>query len=237
MFHEPAPTVAVAFPDVYYTAPLAPGLRVRGDLQLESLDMPTLLARAGAGAYGCMLLPPHALVAHGPFRLLPGMGVVAEEATGSERLLTTRPLDQIACVSAMPSAAHLVPLVTLLFLERGLAPPTFVDTEEPDAVPLVSGDTGLARLEEAGHDLGVLWRETTELPLVLGAWACVQGAPHRLLRMVVGEASRGASENSGAPRGIHYTILSRESDSLRAYLGLLAKHGLAEATEEAIAFC
>jgi len=236
------PGPSLAWPEVYYMAPLAAQLRGRGDLVVSALPPREMEAAARDNAQRCLLVAPATLLRQGPFQLLPGVGVAAEGATGSERLVASGPLEAIGRVAVHPDAAHLLPVLQVILLELGLPLPEVVPEDgDSDTAVLLSGDGGRARAGEPGHDLGLLWRRVTGLPLVLGVWACGPGAPYRALRTVLGEAARDAEfdESAGWPPGnaLHYRLLSQESDSLRAFHALAVKHHLAEAREHAIVFC
>ena len=235
--NSPSP-VSVAFPEVYYTAPLVTNLQQRFDLVLHSVA-PAQLDASALAHHGCVLLPPSALLAAPEIRLLPGIGVSAHGATGTERLLSAAPLEEIVEVQIHPDATHLRPLLELLYLAKGLTPPTPLPYEIDGTAPLLcSGDAGRTMIDRAGHDLGILWHEVMELPLVLGVWACAPDAPYRTLRTVLGAAAREGSMQKNAGTGLlHHELLSRESDSLRAFHALAVSHGRAEANSEAIAFC
>ncbi len=230
--------VSVAFPEVYYTTPLVAKLQQRLDLTLHPLA-PAQLDASALQQHGCVLLSPAALLAVSEIRLLPGMGVSAHGATGTERLLSSAPLEEIVDVQVHPDAAHLLPLLELLYLARDLTPPTPVPYDAGATAPLLcSGDVGRALGDREGHDLGELWHALTELPLVLGVWACAPGAPYRMLRTVLATAAReGTVEEDGDAGLLHHELLSRESDSIRAFHTLAVSHGRAEASSEAIVFC
>lgn len=236
-FAPPTP-VSVAYPDVYYTTPLVSGLVARRDLTLHALP-PHQSDVSALTQHGCVFVPPSVLLEAPELRLLPGIGVAAHGATGSERLVTSAPLEGITEIGIHPEAGHLWPILELLYLARELTPPSRVPYAADGSVPcLISGNTGQEMADAPGHDLGTLWHETTELPLVLGVWACAPGSPYRMLRTVLGGAARSDVAMAPGERSLlHTSLLSRESDSLRALYALAVTHGRAEANEAAIVFC
>jgi predicted solute-binding protein len=233
---------SIAYPAVTYAKPLVEGLCARRDLCLSPMTPTDVLAALPGKQHACVLVPPGALLHHGPYRILPGVGVSSEAATGSELLVAPDSLDQIQEIVVHPNATHLVDLIRILYLLRGFPVPTFsTEGTLSGAATLLSGDEGRGRQSEAGHDLGTLWRESTDLPFVLGVWACSVGAPYRMLRTALGESSRGAidsvKETEEKARLLHYSVLSRESDSLRELHALAVRFNLCATTEEAIVFC
>ncbi len=238
MQFEPPTPVSVAYPDVYYTAPLISGLQQRHDLQLHALPADQSDGSALA-QHGCVFVPPSFLLRAPETRLLPGIGISAHGATGTERLISPKPLESITEVQVHPDAGHLWPILELLFLARDLTPPARVGSMSGESTSLLcSGDLGRTMADQPGHDLGLLWKETTTLPLVLGVWACAPGAPYRTLRTVLGAAVREHSGGADADEGLlHTTLLSQESDSLRSLYALAVTHDRAEANPGAIVFC
>lgn len=242
MHIENSAPVSIAYPDVFYATPLVASLHQRNDLTLNPCSPNDVFPETDTAQHGCILLPPTALLHHGPYRILPGVGIIADGTSPSERLVADQPLESIKQIAVDPAAQHLIPLLSLIFLERGLPLPIVVAGDDHATLPLLlSGNAGLARAEDGGHDLGALWQELTDLPLVLGLWACGPGAPYRKLRTLLGEAARDAeascTDRSWPAHGLHYRLLSKESDSLRTFYSLAVKHGLTVASEEAIVFC
>ena len=233
---------SIGYPDVYYAMPTVNALRHRGDLCFSGLAPQELLGAVTSNRFSTYLLSPWHLIQSKNLLVIPGIGVAANGMSGSERLVSAAPLASIEAVSVHPNARHLVPLLRLIYLERGLPLPTISDVYDAhETSVLYGGDEGRDQQSVPGHDLGTLWQETTDLPLVLGAWACAPGSPYRSLRHTLGGVARslGAPESEIAdePPFLHHDLLSRESDSLRHFNTLAIRHRLVESNEEAISFC
>lgn len=256
MFQSPHEAPAVTAPHCYYARPLVHGLERRLDLDLALHDDAAAEHTLATGACACGLVSPTALLANPHLSVLPGAGAVARESIPTERLVTRTPLEHIRHIEVAPGAGRLETYVRVAFAERGLTPPVFTPAGKDgaglcDAV-LVSGDAGLAHIQSPGHDLGVLWRETTGLPMVLAVWACGPGAPYRRLRHILAEAARhgeealaleaaGTARSDGSSRMVqeylYFRVLSLESDSIRALHELARRYAICETTGESIAFC
>lgn len=250
MFDDTIRLPLVGISDTYQARPLAGALASRQDLKLVYASPGEMSTMLDQGRCDCALLPPAALLTDARFMVLPGSGVVAHKAAVSERLITTLPLEEVHTIATAAESEHLCAYVNVLFAERGLPAPTFVqDTNAPVDATLISGDAGLTTAD-GGYDLGTLWFETTELPMVLGAWVCAATAPYRRLRQLLGEAGRDCVSPGAAPHGevigrarsvidahYYYRLLSLESDSLRRLHALAVRHAICETSSESIAFC
>ena len=233
---------SIAHPDVYYAMPTVNALRHRGDLCFTGLPPHQLPGAVTGNQFSTYLLSPWELIQAENLVVIPGIGVAANGMTGSERLVSAAPLTSIEDISVHPNAVHLVPLLQLIYLEQQLPLPTFstgYDAHGPNV--LYGGNEGLDRQTAPGHDLGNLWQEITDLPLVLGVWACGSGSDYRSLRHIFGGVTRSLgvpdSEDTNVPPRLHYDLLSRESDSLRHFNALAIRHRLVESNEETIVFC
>lgn len=242
--------------DYINTFPLAWSLDDRvgaGDL-VETLGVPTELNRLlvdgdlDVANVSSIVYARHA----DELVLLPSLCISSDGAVDSVQLVTDLPLPAVRSIAATAESAASVALVRILFPDveiRG-------EGEEADARLLI-GDRALrSALEDAAphHDLGVLWRERTGLPMVFAVWAARRDAdPERLreldhaLASAVADASehaalvaRAASERYGFPAGfiaryfekLRYRFDEREREGLQRYYALAAERGLIERAPE-----
>lgn len=242
MYQSPFLPPLVGVPSWPHAAPLRAGLDERGDLRLATMELEALANALRSQTCACALVPPSQLLEDPALCVIPGAGLVAGERCTTERLITTRAMETIRRIRVTPEARPLSVYAQVIFAERGLTIPELItedQTDDGDAL-LVTGAREQS-LSAAGYNLAELWRALTDTPLVLGVWACHGNGPIRLLRTVLGEASRRGEmafdrEISGGSE-YYYRILSAESECLRALHRLARRHAIAGASVEAIAFC
>lgn len=242
MVQSPFLTPLVGVPTWPHAAPLLTGLDERGDLRLAAMPVEAIAEALRLQACACALVPPCVLLDDPALCVIPGAGLAAQEGGTTERLITTGALESVHRIAVTPEARHLVIYLQIIFAEQGLAMPEFVppDMAERGDALLVSGPGETVQSGE-GHDVAELWRALTGTPLVLGVWVCHGNGPIRLLRTVLGEASRRGevelNKNVSGAAEYYYRILSAESECLRALHRLARRHAIAGASVESIAFC
>ena len=184
--------------------------------------------------------------------LLPSVCISSDGAVESVNLVTDVPLPAVRSIAATSQSAASVALVRILF------PGAELRGEDADAdARLLIGDEALSSaLEDATphHDLGVLWRERTGLPMVFAVWAARREvadealvALDRALAEAVADASEhaalvanAAAERYGFPAGylaryfekLRYRFGERERDGLRRYFELAAEAGIIDTAPE-----
>ncbi len=242
MYQSPFLTPLVGVPIWPHAAPLLTGLDERGDLRLTAMPVEAIAEALRLQACTCALVPPCVLLDDPGLRVIPGAGLAVEEGGTTERLITSDALESVRRIQVTPEARRLAVYIQVIYAERGLPMPEFAlpnAAERGDAL-LVSGANEGGPSDE-GHNVAELWRALTHTPLVLGVWVCHENGPIRLLRTVLGEASRrGEMEfNRDVPGGsnYYYRILSAESECLRTLHRLARRHAIAGASVESIAFC
>lgn len=242
MVQSPFLPPLIGVPSWPHAAPLLSGLDERGDLRLAAMPVEAIAEALRLQACACALVPPCVLLDDPALCVIPGAGLAAREGGTTERLITTRALESVRRIQVTPEARHLVIYIQIIFAERGLPMPEFVppNTADHGDARLVSG-AGKKGPSGEGHDVAELWRALTGTPLVLGVWACHGNGPIRLLRTVLGEASRrgemALNRDVSGGGEYYYRILSAESDCLRALHRLARQHAIAGASVESIAFC
>ena len=197
----------------------------------------------------------------GPYRIVPGMGIISNAAVASVALFASRPLDEVRTIAADTSSRTSHGLLRILCAERfGIQPefqPMPPDPErmlrECDAALLI-GDPALYFDHEAHGvqkiDLGTEWTALTGLPFVWAFWAGRPGvlSPADVAQFAAardrGVAAAGAiaTEYCGAgqaARGraylrenIQYAFGAREEAGLRRYYALAVQHGVIPAARE-----
>jgi chorismate dehydratase len=178
--------------------------------------------------------------------LLPSVCISSDGAVESVNLVTDVPLPAVRSIAITSQSAASAALVRILFPGAELR-----DEDAAADARLLIGDQALASaLEDATphHDLGVLWRERTGLPMVFAVWAARRdvadealAALDRALADAVADAAEhaalvanAAAERYGFPAGflaryfekLRYTFGEREREGLRRYFELAAEAGI-----------
>ena len=164
-------------------------------------------------------------------------------------LVTDVPLPAVRTIGVTAKSAASVALVRILFPAAEI----LAEGAPADARLLIGDEALTSALEDATphHDLGVLWRERTGLPMVFAVWAARRDvaderlvALDRALADAVADASehaalvaQAAAERYGYPAGylaryferLRYAFGEREREGLRRYFELAAEAGIIEA--------
>lgn len=245
--------------DYINTFPLAWSLerRLGPDALEETLGVPTELnALLAAGALDVANVSSIAYAAHADeLVLLPSVCISSDGAVDSVQLVTDVPLPAVGSVSVTAQSAASVALVRILLPGAEIRP-----EGEPADARLMIGDEALeSAMTDATphHDLGILWRERTGLPMVFAVWAARRDADpaalaalDRALADAVADASEhaalvaeAAAERYGFPAGflaryfekLRYRFGPREQEGLARYFALAAEAGIIDAAP-ALAF-
>jgi chorismate dehydratase len=238
--------------DFINTFPLAWSLAQRHDGAIdEVLGVPTELnALLAAGALDVANVSSIAY-ARNPeaYVLLPHVCISSDGAVESVNLVTDVPLPAVRTIGVTAKSAASVALVRILFPAAEI----LAEGAPADARLLIGDEALTSALEDATphHDLGVLWRERTGLPMVFAVWAARRDvaderlvALDRALADAVADASehaalvaQAAAERYGYPAGylaryferLRYAFGEREREGLRRYFELAAEAGIIEA--------
>ena len=242
--------------DFINTFPLAWSLeqRLEPGAMTEVLAVPTRLnallasgeldvANVSSIAYA---LDPDAYV------LLPSVCISSDGAVESVNLVTDVPLPAVRTISVTSQSAASVALVRILFPDAEI----LAEGATADARLLIGDEALTSALEDATphHDLGVLWRERTGLPMVFAVWAARRdvadealAALDRALADAIADASEHASlvaqaaaARYGFPAGflaryfekLRYSFGEREREGLRRYFELAAQAGIIDTAPE-----
>lgn len=245
--------------DYINTFPLAWSLERRlgaGALE-ETLGVPTELNRLlAAGALDVANVSSIAYAAHADeLVLLPSVCISSDGAVDSVQLVTDVPLPAVGSVSVTAQSAASVALVRILLPDAEIRP----EGAAADARLLIGDEALESAMTDATphHDLGILWRERTGLPMVFAVWAARRDADpaaltalDRALAEAVADASEhaalvaeAAAERYGFPAGflaryfekLRYRFGPREQEGLARYFALAAEAGIVAAAP-ALAF-
>lgn len=202
-------------------------------------------------AIECLACPPDAALEPPQFKVIPGIGVCTEGAALTEVLYTEGALDETRRIAVDADQGGMLAVTRTVLAERCSRSPEMVDKDNgiADGV-LLSGDVAFAENCPFGnrHDVGALWQELTDLPLVHMVWIVRRGAPmaelRRLLALALQEGLSAidqiavqAAEAAGIgveaayeylTETLRYRMGSAEMDGLRKFAELAGKHGLCE---------
>jgi chorismate dehydratase len=181
---------------------------------------------------------------HASYVLLPSLCVGSDGAVESVQLVTDVPLDRVRSIAATSQSASSVVLARILLPNAEIRA-----QDRPADARLLIGDEALRSAFEdptPHHDLGVLWRERTGLPMVFAVWAARRGTPgldalDRALAGAVADArdhsadvAAAASARYGYPAGylaryfekLRYRFGDRERAGLQRFFALAHEAGL-----------
>jgi len=251
--------IAVGVPRRCCALPLIRGLSDLPHIVLMR-DTPAAIAqRFRENELDCALLPAIECLARTSdaaleppqFKVIPGIGVCTEGEARTEVLFTRGSLEKTRRIAADADQGGMLAVARIVLAERCARIPEFVDSRDgtADGV-LLSGDDALAEVYPfAGrHDLGELWQEITDLPLVHMVWMVRRGAPmaelRRLLALALQEGLSAidriavqAAEAAGIgvedaheylAETLRYRMGSAEMEGLRKFAELAGKHGLCD---------
>ncbi len=244
--------------DFINTFPLAWSLghRLEAGAIEEVLGVPTALnALLAEGAVDVANVSSIEYARHASdYVLLPSVCISSDGAVESVNLVTDVPLPAVRSIAVTAQSAASVGLVRVLFPGAEIRP----EGADADARLLIGDEALQSALEDATphHDLGVLWRERTGLPMVFAVWAARRDVDEaRLVELdrALGEAVADASEHAalvaqaaaeryGFPAGylaryfekLRYRFGDRERDGLRRYFQLLAEAGIIDSAPELV---
>ena len=245
--------VRVGAPPGCVSRPLTQGLAATPSVSYEEGPPAVLADRLRSGKLDCALLPAIDCVRTPQSKVIPGIAVVSQAESRSERLLARVEPQRMRRVAIDIQAGGTVAIAHIILAECFNAAPEFVplnlgeiDATSVDGIVL-SGETGLAMANPytLEYDLGTLWCKFTGLPLVQMVWVGRRGAPYKELRRVLAFArQRGldvldaiaAAQNNVElldtrqylSNTIRYSMGTIEVDSLRMFIALAAKHGLCD---------
>lgn len=233
----------IGAPPYAWADPLVAGLAQTPGVTLVR-DTPPKLAEAVAdGACTCALLPPLDAAGLLLSRVLPGIGVCTEGASG---LLRVGLRDGITAPERLAAPEGLggltAPALAVLAAQHGAAPALEWVTD--DALP-VSCD---GFVEAAPHfrdplptvvDVTAGWHQLTGLPCVHALWTGAHRAPYpRLRSLLAAAAQQGEAFDVRADHapGVGYQLRSAEMDGLRRLFELSSGAGLCE-SDAGVALC
>lgn len=223
-------------------------------------DSPAVIARrfrdneldcALLPAIECLARTSDAALEPPQFKVIPGIGVCTEDEARTELLCTRGSLDEARRIGEDGNQGGMLAVARVVLAERCGQVPEFVDLEDGTADgALFSGDAAFSAEcpFPVRHDLGMLWRELTGLPLVHMVWLVRRGAPMADLRRVLAlalqeglsavdqiavqaaEAAGIGVEAAHAYLGetLRYRMGGAEMEGLRKFAELAGKHGLCE---------
>jgi chorismate dehydratase len=243
--------------DYINTFPLAWSLGNRLDDAIEEvLGVPTQLnALLAEGAVDVANVSSIAYARHADeLVLLPSVCLSSDGAVDSVQIVTDVPLPAVESVSVTSQSAASVALVRILLPGAEIRPEGAV----ADARLLIGDDALTSVIEDATphHDLGVLWRERTGLPMVFAVWAARSDLADEILVELdrafagaVADASEhaalvaeAAAERYGFPAGflaryfekLRYRFGERERAGLQRYFELAAEAGIIDSAPELV---
>jgi predicted solute-binding protein len=231
-----------------HAEPLLHGLRNRQDLSLVRVSPERLCREFAKGEYEAALLPVLGAIGRKRARVVPGLGVSAESATGSERLICRTHPSKVRTLAVREDAEGCADTAAVVLAELYSASVKRIDdVSEADAC-VVSDDAGLLGHSdsEGTFDLGDLWSKLTGLPLVLAVWSVGDATSAASLRAILSQSLQsglddleGLAAEAARAREIDLEIardylLHRlcfrmggpEMDSIRAMVALAKKHEL-----------
>jgi chorismate dehydratase len=245
---DTTPPLRLGRVDFINTYPFAWGLRRQGPSELfrEVVGVPTRLNELLRSGRVDVANVSSIEYARHPDRyvLLPSLCVGSDGAVESVQLVTETPLGVLRSISVTGKSASSVALLRILFPDAEIR-----DESAPAQARLLIGDEALRSAFDdptPHHDLGVLWRERTGLPMVFAVWAARVGT-ERLpeLDQALAEAvalaarnatsvARDASRHYAFPAGflaryfekLRYRFGERERAGLTRYFALAAQHGV-----------
>lgn len=232
-------------------------------------DCPAVIARRFRdNEFDCALLPVIECLARAgsdttrelpTFKVIPGIGISTEGDCVTEVLYARAALSETQRVVADFAQGGMLAFAQVLLAEHCPRPPEFVDASDraargPVDGVLLSGDDAFAEANPfpLRYDLGELWRQLTDLPLVHMVWVARRGAPLAELRRLLALAlQKGLDElyqiAATASRAydisldtaleylketVRYRIGAAEMDGIRKFTELAAKHGLCDPRSE-----
>jgi chorismate dehydratase len=190
-----------------------------------------------------------------PYRIVPDLGIISEGDVASVALFTRVPIRDVRRIGLDTSSRTSAGLTRVLCREAWKIDPEFV-TVPPEAAArvegtdaaLLIGDPALFLDHQAAGltkiDLGAEWTTLTGLPFVWAFWAGRPGAIHREGITALQAARDGGVADSDAigdayagqaraelcrrylRENIKYTLGERETQGLRRYYELAARHGV-----------
>lgn len=219
-----------------------------------------LAGRLRAGEFDAAMVPVFEYFAGGPrYTVVRGACIATRGAVGSVMLYSETPLERVHTILLDPASLTSVNLCRVLMAECGLSvrfeepPPDQQDRTPLDGVArLLIGDPALAARGRHRYetDLGSLWHAETGLPFVFAAWLAHPRAADLPLNELLTEARRVGMEHlaevaqlapefGATPEGamryfrenMAYDPGEAELRGMELYGRLLAKHGLAPATD------
>jgi hypothetical protein len=244
----------------------------RGKLDFPNVNLfigttETVARRFHDGEFDCALLPPIEglgagagdLVSPSPLKVIPGICASVEGDSWTELVISSVDLKNVSTLYADNGRGGLVSAALVLIAEARGELPSIADISEKSEAILLSGDDVFIRKPDERQrcfDLGALWRDLYDLPLVELVWIARRGAPMPELRRILSlSLQRGLSEQAeianeyGLAHKIDPAILSdylanklrfkmgcAEVDSIRHFARLAGKHGLC-APDAELPFC
>ena len=255
--------VRIGAVDYLNARPLVFGLEMHRDLTVR-FDAPSKCAALlHEGSIDVGMIPSIEYLRAGPYAAVPGVGIVSEGPVASVALFASKPLHAIATIAADTSSRTSVGLLRVLCYEQfgidaaftPMAPHPLQMLERCDAA-LVIGDAALFFDHQAAGveriDLGERWTALTGLPFVWAFWAGRPGAltSEQVSRLVeAGRAGSAATDSIAAAycgperqaagqrylrENIRYDWGARETEGLRAYYELAARHGVVDAPGDVV---
>ncbi|HPO15201.1 MAG TPA: hypothetical protein PLI09_17285 [Candidatus Hydrogenedentes bacterium] len=213
--------IRIGAPPLACLRPLVMGLADSPAVEFIKSPVQELKDQFAQGVMDAALLPPFVALEQPGCRVIPGICLAAEQETGCARINSSVPLDRLSSLRADSGAEHLREWAIVLDL------PLASDQESCDAVLVHDAPPCSAETHPYHYDLGVMWRERTDLPMVLFIWVCRSRAPYPQLRRILAQAQQeGMAEEAGAASYFHYRMASQEADSLRRLATLSIQHGL-----------
>jgi predicted solute-binding protein len=230
--------------------PLAIARRFR-DSEIDCALLPVIECLARAGTDVAPEWPP--------FKVIPGIGISTEGDSMTEVLFTRAGISETRRVVADFTQGGMLALARIVLAEQGPRVPEIAASSDPAAATtadgaVVSGDDAFTSAcpFPFRHDLGELWRQLTDLPLVHLVWVVRRGIPFAELRRLlalalqkgleeIDQIAAKASQSCGVSietarsyltETVRYRRGAAEMDGLRKFTELAVKHRLCDPRSE-----
>jgi len=258
--------ITLGVPRRWCTWPLIRGLSDLSHITLLH-DFPAAISRHfHKGDLDCALLPVIECFVHPglsaepertPFKVIPGIGISTEGNAQTEVLFARVEPPSMRSVAVDPAQGGMLMLARVALAECYQTAPEFVaasdSADRADGI-LLSGDEAFTADNPfpLRYDIGDLWRQLTDLPLVQMVWVTRRGAPlpelRRVLALALQKGLEGIEQIVATVSHVHginpetvrtyltdtvqYRMGSAEMDGIRKFIALAGKHGLCDPKAE-----
>jgi chorismate dehydratase len=233
--------------------PLIHGLDSQPDLDLR-LDVPSgLLKGLESRQFDIALLPTIDYQRLANLKIVPAGGIGCDGATPTVRIFSAQPIERIQTLACDPDSHTSVALARIILAERFGLRPKMVnlgpERRMTNAAMLLIGDK-VVTAEPTGMpyqlDLGIAWKELTDLPFVFAVWTARGGIDLRDLPQRLASAKEAARidlpkiiAQEAVPRGwpaelamqyltvnLQFDIGPAQLEAIRRFHQLAFKHGI-----------